>query len=164
MLRKSFDAGSRSFRSQRADRIDARSPSPRPTPRRHRRPRRPHRARPTRAPTRLRSRRCDRSEVHRVVAGGLGAFLSRVSLDDHPAKAPDGKFVGFRINSLQGNSWKGVDLKPGDVVTKVNGFPIERPEQALEVFQSLDVASELARRRRTRRRSARASLRDRRST
>jgi hypothetical protein len=84
-----------------------------------------------------------RSDVHRVVASGLGAFLSRVSLDDHPAKTPDGKFVGFRIAALQGNSWKGVDLKPGDVVTKVNGFPIEHPEQALEVFQSLDVASEL---------------------
>jgi hypothetical protein len=84
-----------------------------------------------------------RSEVHRIVAGGLGAFLSRVSLDDHPAKTPDGKFIGFRIASLQGNSWKGVDLKPGDIVTKVNGFPIEHPEQALEVFQSLDIASEL---------------------
>lgn len=84
-----------------------------------------------------------RADVHRVVAKGLGAFLSRVSLDDHPAQTPDGKFVGFRIAALQGNSWKGVDLKPGDIVTKVNGFPIERPEQALEVFQSLDVASEL---------------------
>ncbi len=84
-----------------------------------------------------------RADVHRVVAGGLGKFLSRVSLDDHPAKTPDGKFVGFRIAALQGNSWKGVDLKPGDVVTHVNGFPIERPEQALEAFQSLDVASEL---------------------
>ncbi|MEO8878290.1 MAG: hypothetical protein ABI461_22035 [Polyangiaceae bacterium] len=84
-----------------------------------------------------------RSEVHRVVARGLGAFLSRVTLDDHPAKNPDGKFVGFRIAMLQGDSWKGVDLKPGDVVTKVNGFPIERPEQALEVFHSLDIASEL---------------------
>lgn len=84
-----------------------------------------------------------RAEVHRIVASGLGAFLSRVSLDDHPAKTPDGKFIGFRIAALQGNSWKGVDLKPGDIVTKVNGFPIEHPEQALEVFQSLDVASEL---------------------
>ena len=84
-----------------------------------------------------------RAEVHRIVANGLGAFLSRVSLDDHPAKTSDGKFVGFRITALQGDSWRGVDLKPGDVVTKVNGFPIERPEQALEVFQSLDIASEL---------------------
>ncbi len=84
-----------------------------------------------------------RSEVHRVVAKGLGAFLSRVEVDDKPAKSPDGKFVGFRIAALKGDGWKNVDLKPGDVVKSVNGFPIERPEQALEVFQSLDVASEL---------------------
>jgi len=31
----------------------------------------------------------------------------------------------------------------GDVVTAVNGFSIERPEQALSVFDSLQVASEL---------------------
>lgn len=84
-----------------------------------------------------------RSEVHRVVAKGLGAFLSRVEVDDEPAKSPDGKFVGFRIAALKGDGWKNVDLKPGDVIKSVNGFPIERPEQALEVFQSLDVASEL---------------------
>lgn len=84
-----------------------------------------------------------RSEVHRVVARGLGAFLSHVALDDHPAMTPEGKFVGFRIAGLQGDGFHGVDLKPGDVITKVNGFAIERPEQALEVFQSLDIASEL---------------------
>jgi type II secretory pathway component PulC len=40
-------------------------------------------------------------------------------------------------------AWSGVDLRPGDVVTSVNGFPIEHPEQAQTVFDSLDVASEL---------------------
>ncbi len=84
-----------------------------------------------------------RADVHRVVSKGLGAFLARVTLDDQPAMTKDGKFVGFRIAALQGDSWRGVDLKPGDVVTRVNGFSIERPEQALEAFQSLDVASEL---------------------
>ena len=34
-------------------------------------------------------------------------------------------------------------LRPGDGVTRVNGFPIERPEQAQTAFESLDVASEL---------------------
>jgi type II secretory pathway component PulC len=36
-----------------------------------------------------------------------------------------------------------VDLRAGDVVTHINGFPIEHPEEALEAFKSLDVASEL---------------------
>jgi type II secretory pathway component PulC len=39
--------------------------------------------------------------------------------------------------------WIGVDLAPSDVVTAVNGRPIERPEQALTAFQSLAVATEL---------------------
>ena len=34
-------------------------------------------------------------------------------------------------------------MKPGDVVTAVNGFSIERPEQAQQAFLSLAVASEL---------------------
>jgi len=53
------------------------------------------------------------------------------------------RFVGFRIAELRGPRWRGIDLKPGDVVTAVNGFSIERPEQAQQAFLSLAVASEL---------------------
>jgi type II secretory pathway component PulC len=84
-----------------------------------------------------------RSAVRDVVARGLGAFLQHIELDDQPVRA-GGKFHGFRVALLRGDRfWDGVDLKPGDVITTVNGFPIERPEQALMAFQSLDVASEL---------------------
>ncbi len=83
-----------------------------------------------------------RSVVHEVVAKGLGYFLQRVSIDDHPVFLA-GKFHGFRIAALNGDGWRGIDLRPGDVVTHVNGFTIERPEQAMEAFKSLDVASEL---------------------
>lgn len=84
-----------------------------------------------------------RSAVRAVVDQGLGYFLQRVELDDHPVMS-GGKFHGFRIASLHDPAfWAGVDLKPGDVVTAVNGFPIERPEQAQTAFESLEVASEL---------------------
>jgi type II secretory pathway component PulC len=84
-----------------------------------------------------------RSAVRALVAQGLGSFLQRVQLDDQPVFV-DGKFHGFRIASLRDPKfWSGVDLKPGDVVTGVNGFPIERPEQAQTAFESLEVASEL---------------------
>jgi general secretion pathway protein C len=85
-----------------------------------------------------------RASVHKVVAAGLGSFLQHVVVDERPAMV-GGKFHGFRIAQLTGDPafWRGVDLKPGDVVTLVNGFPIERPEQALEAFRSLEVASEL---------------------
>ncbi len=85
-----------------------------------------------------------RGSVHKIVAAGLGSFLQHVVVDERPAMVA-GKFHGFRIAQLTGDPafWRGVDLKPGDVVTLVNGFPIERPEQALEAFRSLEVASEL---------------------
>ena len=84
-----------------------------------------------------------RSAVHAVVSQGLGMFLRRVDVDDQPVFV-GGKFHGFRIAGLRDASfWSGVDIRPGDVVTSVNGFPIERPEQAQTAFDSLEVASEL---------------------
>jgi S1-C subfamily serine protease len=84
-----------------------------------------------------------RSAVHAVVGQGLGAFLQRVELDDKPVRV-GGQFHGFRIAALHDATfWSAVDLKPGDVVTRVNGFPIERPEQAQTAFESLEVAGEL---------------------
>lgn len=83
------------------------------------------------------------SAVRSVVAQGLGAFLQHVELDDKPVFV-GGKFRGFRIKALRDAAfWSGVDLKPGDVVTRVNGLPIERPEQALRAFESLQSSREL---------------------
>jgi type II secretion system protein C len=84
-----------------------------------------------------------RSAIHAVVSQGLGMFLRRVDVDDQPVFV-GGKFHGFRIAGLRdAKFWTGIDLKPGDVVTSVNGFPIEHPEQAQTAFDSLEVASEL---------------------
>jgi type II secretory pathway component PulC len=87
--------------------------------------------------------RLKRSAIHAAIVQGLGAFLQHADLDDAPVRV-DGHFRGFRIAGLRDPPfWAGVDLKPGDVVTRVNGFPIERPEQAQTAFESLEVASEL---------------------
>jgi type II secretory pathway component PulC len=83
-----------------------------------------------------------RSAVQAALEAGPGAFLQSLTVDEHPVFVA-GKFHGFRITALQGESWKGVDLRPGDVVTRVNGFSIEHPEDAAEAFYSLRVASEL---------------------
>jgi S1-C subfamily serine protease len=84
-----------------------------------------------------------RSAIHAVVVQGLGAFLQRVEIDEHPVLL-GGRFHGFRVAALRDAAfWSGVDLRPGDVVTSVNGFPIEHPEQAQTAFDSLEVASEL---------------------
>jgi type II secretory pathway component PulC len=87
--------------------------------------------------------RLKRSAVHAAIGQGLGSFLQHVDLDDAPVRV-GGHFRGFRVAGLRDPQfWAGVDLKPGDVVTRVNGFPIERPEQAQTAFESLEVASEL---------------------
>jgi S1-C subfamily serine protease len=84
-----------------------------------------------------------RSQVRAVVAGGLGLFLQHVVLDDHPV-TKDGHFHGFRIVALpDARFWRGVDIAPGDVIVQINGKPIEHPEEALEVFRSLDSAGEI---------------------
>ena len=94
------------------------------------------------APAPVDDHRLARSVVHDVVSQGLGSFLQHVEIADQPVLAA-GKFHGFKIAALRDPFWQGVDLKPGDVVTSVNGFPIEHPEQAQTAFESLEVSSEL---------------------
>lgn len=83
-----------------------------------------------------------RADLVPVLDAGLGRFLQGVSTE---ASLVDGRFVGFRILSLYPNDprFRGVDLRPGDVVTRVNGTSIERPEGAFEVWNGLRVSSEL---------------------
>jgi type II secretory pathway component PulC len=83
----------------------------------------------------------DKSEVVAVVQQGLGRFLQKVEVEPSFVQ---GRFQGFRIVRLRpAEFWQGVDLKPGDVVLKVNGLPIERETQAYDAFQTLRTASEL---------------------
>jgi type II secretory pathway component PulC len=83
-----------------------------------------------------------RSAVLATLSHGLGAFLGR--LDTEPV-VDSGHFRGWRIVRVADRDpmWKGVDLGPGDVVTRVNGKPIERPEQALNAFQGLAIDPQL---------------------
>lgn len=82
-----------------------------------------------------------RDEVSAVVDAGLGYFLQHVEVD---AQLEHGTFRGFRILSLAPpDYWHGVDLKPGDVVTLVNGMPIERPVEAHQAFSALKTADQL---------------------
>jgi type II secretory pathway component PulC len=81
-----------------------------------------------------------RAAVVAVLSRGLGAFLGR--LETEPMLV-GGRFHGWRIVHLADRDrlWAAVDLAPGDVVTSINGRPIERPEQALVAFQALAIDS-----------------------
>jgi hypothetical protein len=83
-----------------------------------------------------------RSSVGRVVDGGLGRWLAAVEVDPGVSQ---GRFRGWVVRSLYPGDpcYRAVDLHAGDLVVKVNGKSIERPEQASDVFSSLRTAPAL---------------------
>ena len=83
-----------------------------------------------------------RAELLPVLEGGLGRFLGVVGTEP---QVEAGRFVGWRITRFFPDDARFADiaLRPGDVVTRVNAQPIERPEQAFRVWDGLRVASEL---------------------
>ncbi len=84
-----------------------------------------------------------RAVLARTVQAGIGAFLANVELSPVLVR---GRFIGFRLDRARGlRRWNaaGLDVRTGDVVTRVNGSPIERPEQAQAAFLSLAEASEV---------------------
>jgi S1-C subfamily serine protease len=83
-----------------------------------------------------------RSALKRAVDAGLGRWLQTVSVDPLLAH---GHFRGWIIRSFNSDDacFTGVDLRSGDVVTRVNGRGVEHPEEALEVWTKLPTSSEL---------------------
>lgn len=81
-----------------------------------------------------------RAQVKDTIAQGLGVFLQNVTVDDWPVMH-EGKFHGFKIRSL--NPEWGIDIRPGDVVTRINGIVPEHPEEADAALRSLEKASTL---------------------
>lgn len=93
---------------------------------------------PAEAPPRL-----TRAELEGTVRAGLGAFLAGVTVS--PALSR-GRFIGWRLDRAQHlGRWQraGMDLRAGDVVTRVNGGALERPDDALAVFAALRDATSL---------------------
>lgn len=82
-----------------------------------------------------------RKDVNEVLDAGLGKFLQRADLR---AELHEGAFVGFRVVELRPPAWwQGVDLVAGDVITRVNGMPIEQPTDAHAAFESLRKSDQL---------------------
>jgi general secretion pathway protein C len=84
----------------------------------------------------------NRAEVDALLASGLGSFLARIRVT--PVLSRGGRFVGFRLDNARDlDAWRasGVDIRVGDVIVRVNGIRVERPEQALWAFERLRIAS-----------------------
>lgn len=83
-----------------------------------------------------------REDVLAVLSAGPPAFLQTVDVE--PVTTPQGRFAGWRVVALNAPGWSDGDVKPGDVVTRVNNRDIETPAQFFEVFQSLAFAPALS--------------------
>jgi type II secretory pathway component PulC len=81
-----------------------------------------------------------RSQLKQTISRGLGYLLQDVMVEDYPVMHGD-KFHGFKIQTIT-PAW-GVDLRPGDVVVRVNGMSIEHPEEADAALRSLEKAPAL---------------------
>jgi len=76
-----------------------------------------------------------RDDVNALIERGFPEFLKRVEVEP---RLVDGQFRGWSIVNLNPSDfWSGVDLKPGDIVTRVNDLPIERETEAYDAFESL---------------------------
>ncbi len=74
---------------------------------------------------------------------GLGHLLSEV---DVTPVVVSGRFVGFRLlGALNLRRWRraGADLMPGDVIVRINGMDIDRPERATACLAAVRDATEL---------------------
>ncbi|MFT3764872.1 MAG: serine protease [Minicystis sp.] len=79
--------------------------------------------------------RLKRPEVDQVlVQNGPPWVLRRILSEEVLSK--DGKFMGWRLVGLP-EEWRGIDLKPGDIVMRINGLPLETPDQAWEAWKSV---------------------------
>lgn len=81
-----------------------------------------------------------RADVKVAIDKGLGVLLRNVAVEDYPAMK-DGRFYGFRLKALNPD-WA-IDLRPGDVIVRVNGQVIEHPEEADAALRSLEKAPSL---------------------
>jgi len=82
-----------------------------------------------------------RRDVDAALEAGLGRFLQHADLEP---EVQAGTFVGFKVVELRPPAWwQGIDLVPGDIVTQVNGMPIEQPTEAHAAFESLRKSDKL---------------------
>ncbi len=83
-----------------------------------------------------------RADLIAVLDLGVGAFLGGVNIEAHFAGQ---RFDGWQVVSFwpDDDRFAAVDLRPGDIVQKINGRPIQQPNQLFDVWTKLRKADEI---------------------
>ncbi len=81
----------------------------------------------------------ERAELKTVLPNGLPWILRRVWPEE---VLREGKFIGWRLVAIP-EEWIGLDVRPDDIVTRINNKSVETPEQLWEAWASLAMATEL---------------------
>lgn len=81
----------------------------------------------------------ERAQIKAVLPNGLPWILRRVWPEE---VVREGKFIGWRLVAIP-EEWLGLDVRPDDIVTRVNGQGVETPDQLWEAWISLATAQEL---------------------
>jgi hypothetical protein len=109
-------------------------------------PQAPPASAPASAPAsqRVRTGVITQAELKGFLDRGMPAFIANVVVDRYP-RARAQRFRGWRIvEFFPGDQrFANVDIKPGDVILRVNERPIERPDQFVAAWGSLKLAKEL---------------------
>ncbi len=82
--------------------------------------------------------------IQHALEMGPAWFVRQFSV--RPVVTPQEQFYGFQLMSLfpGRESSDPLPIRPGDIIQLVNGHSIERPEQFMEVWNSLATASHLS--------------------
>lgn len=93
-------------------------------------------------PARVPSGALRRQVLDRTLDRGLGTWLRGVDIEPHVVS---GRFGGWLLRSVYPGDpcYQDLDLRAGDVITRINGRAIERPEQAHQVWLALRRANAL---------------------
>ena len=93
-------------------------------------------------PTQVDGGQIPRAALDAEVARGIGRFLQQVRVEPVVSR---GRFVGWRIATLFPNRTDvhAQGLRAGDIVLRVNGHSLERPEDLVAFWQTLASATRL---------------------
>lgn len=81
----------------------------------------------------------ERAALKTVLPNGLPWILRRVWPEE---VVREGKFIGWRLVAIP-EEWLGLDVRPDDIVTRINGKGVETPDQLWDAWVSLATATEL---------------------